>query len=203
MNKKKKIILSSILITIVVIVVFCLFSYKKIVGKFSYSSPARDDMFGVSIDSPILIRKVEMVQYCKNEDGTVELVLSNYHINSFDDYINPDFPSDIKSEVFYSEDIEFSGYNLSADVIKEIAYSKSIEKIEATDFQVNDDISEYNLVYTDGSLVTASNEWELGEIKITYSYIDPSKEYIIKSSILNKSITYNPFFNISINNKVK
>lgn len=197
MNKKKKILLISVVL-IVIVVAFCLLSIKKTSGTFDYSSPARDDMFGVSVDSPILIRKVEIVQYYKNEEGEVELVFSNRHIDSFDEYTNPDFPEGIKSEVFYSKDIKFSKYDLSEEVIDVIVYSDNINKILVSDFKVDHDISEYNLVYTDGSLVTASNEWKVGEIKITYSYIDPSKEYIIKSYISKNTITYNPLFNITL-----
>lgn len=196
MSKKKKILIF-VLLLIAIVVVISFLSIRKINGKFEYSLPAKDDKFGVSVDSPILIRKVEMVQYYKNDDGTVELVFSNYHLDSFDEYINPEFPEDIQSEVFCSEDLRFSSYNVSIDVAKAIAYNDSIKKLEAKDFQLEQDITEFGLVYADGALVSASNNWEVGEIKITYSFIDPSNEYVLISSVKNNTIVYNPFFNIS------
>lgn len=197
MKKRKKVFLI-ILLTIVAVFVIYLLFIKKIDGKFKYTSPAKDDKFGVSFDSPILIRKVEMVQYHKNDDGNVEMVFSNYHLDSFDEYVNPDFPDDIHSEVFYSEDIQFSQYKITADIIKVIAYDDNISKVDVNDFQLERDISEYGLVYSEGALVSASNEWKVGEIKITYSYIDPLNEYVITSLITNNTINYNPFFNISM-----
>lgn len=197
MNKKKKIII--FIVVFIILIVGCTISLyfklnKKIEGKFTYSSLASDDRYGVEINSPILIREVEMVQYYKDENGKVELVFANYPIESFDNYNNPNFPEEIKSEVFYSEDIKFNDYELSEDVIDAIAYS-DIDKLEITELQVND-VLEDNLVCVDNALVSASNEWQLGEIRITYKYIDPSKEYSINSSTKGNQIIYTKLFNI-------
>ena len=196
-NKKKIICLIIIFIIVIVGCTIALYfvSNKTITGKFSYSTSAKDDRYGIEVDSPILIREVEMVQYYQNENGEAELVFANYPIDSFDNYINPEFPKDIQSKVFYSGDIKFAGYELNEDVINAIAYS-DIKKMEITKLQV-DDVLEDNLVCTGNALVSASNEWQLGEIRITYKYIDSSKEYSIKSSINNNQIMYTRLFDIT------
>lgn len=194
-NKKKLIILLLIILIVGCIIAFYFVYNKTITGKFSYSTLAKDDRYGIEVDSPILIREVEMVQYYQNENGEAELVFANYPIDSFDNYSNPEFPKDIQSKVFYSDDIKFAGYELNEGVINAIAYS-DINKLEVTKLQI-DDVLKDNLVCVDNALVSASNEWQLGEIRITYKYIDPSKEYSIKSSINNNQITYTRLFDIT------
>lgn len=200
MNKKKRtIILIGVFIILVIACTIALFFIliKNINGKFTYSTPARDDRFGIEIDSPILIREVEMVQYYQNENGEVELAFANYPIESTEGYQNPDFPKDIQNEVFYSDDIKFAGYNLSEDIINAIAYS-DIEKKEIKELQASDSLED-NLVCSGNALVSASNEWQLGEIRITYRCVDPSKEYSIRSSLKGKEIIYTQLFDITTN----
>ena len=198
MTTKKKRIIVSVIIFIVLaeicaIVIF--FSQiKSITGGFTYSTPARDDKYGIEIDSPILIREVEMVQYYQDENGEIKLVLANYPIESVDNYVNPEFPDDIQSDIFYSDDIKFAGYELSKDVINAIAFS-NIEKKEIKELQI-DNVLEDNLVCAGNALVSASNDWQLGEIKITYKYIDCSKEYVIKAKIKDNEIIYTELFDI-------
>ena len=197
MKTKKKIIIFTIIFIILIVgctIALYFVSNKKIEGRFTYSIPAKDDRYGIVIDSPILIREVEMVQYYKNENGEVELVFANYPIDSFDNYNNPEFPKDIQSEVFYSNDIKFNEYELSEDAIDSIAYS-DIDKKEISEIQV-DDVLNDNLVCVGNALVSASNDWQLGEIKITYKYIDPSKEYVIHSNTKNNQIIYTRLFDI-------
>ena len=140
-------------------------------GDIKVVEDAYDDEFDISYTSPILIRNVEMVQYYKDDKG-VRMVLANYPIASFDDYINPEF-SNITSKVFYGK-----------STINNIVLDESIlEQLYINDFdspltykQVEDLPIEngdaYNLVYNNGTYVTASDEWQLGDIRVTYYYLD-------------------------------
>ncbi len=140
-------------------------------GDIKVIENAYDDEFDISVASPILIRNVEMVQYYKDDEG-VRMVLANYPIASFDDYINPDF-SNIRSKVFYG-DSKINDIVLDETILKQIYINnfdspliyKQVEDLPLE----NGDV--YNLVYNNGAYVTASDEWHLGDIRVTYYYLD-------------------------------
>lgn len=173
-NKKKiAIIIIAIIIIILLAVLLLIKNYKNVNGKIEYSNNAVDDTFNVTMDAPILVRNVEMVQYNKNEDGTVEKVFANYHIDSFDDYENPEFPSNLNTEVFYG-DLSINGNILTDNIIREIAYSDNTNKIQLNEIP---EIENADFVKLDNYYVSASNDWKVGELRISYYYIDKEAIY--------------------------
>lgn len=174
-NKKKKICISIIVLIIILLllVILLITNFKKVSGKIEYFNVATDDTFNVTVDAPILVRNVEMVQYNKNEDGTVEKVFANYHIDSFDNYENPEFPSNLNTEVFYG-DLSINGNILTDNIIREIAYSDNTDKIQLNEIP---EIENPNFVKLDKYYVSASNDWKVGELRISYYYIDKEAIY--------------------------
>ena len=189
--KKKRIlviIFASIVVIEIALLLIYLLSSKDIIGTFSFNEVAIDNKYNVKSETGILIKKVEMVQYHKNGDGEVELVFANYPLESLDGYDNPEFPEDIVSEEYYSDSIKFGEYELSENAIHQIIENKAIEKVQLLNLPEDGAIKD-NLVIVNGTYVTASNEWALGEIKITYYYIDMSQKFKINASIKNNIIT--------------
>lgn len=161
-------------------------------GKLINDSNAKDDLLGIETDSPVLIRNVSMVQWYKDEDG-IRLVLANYPLESFKDgdkeYNNPEFPNDITSEVFTGS-VRIEGYDLKigSNVLKALSSLKQTTINELPENNGNN----HNLTYVNGAYVTASDDWNLGDIKVTYSYIDVNElnDISILSSITSKDGLY-------------
>lgn len=175
----KRIIKSLVLLSLLTILVSC--GEKTFTGKLEYSAKPQDEMFNVEVDAPILIRTVEMVQYYKNDNGEVIKVFSNEPIESFDNYVNPEFNNEIISEVFFN-DISIDGIMLSEDLVKAIAYSENTIKKELKDLP-EDELNKYNLVLVDGVYATANNDWEIGDLRISYSYVDKDDVYNISGKL--------------------
>ncbi len=144
-------------------------------GNILSKGVATDDLFGVSVTTPVLIRDVKMVQWTHDENGA-RMILANYPIESFEldgkKYNNPKFP--ITSEVFYAP-IEIEGLEIdnrfTSTMIPEVHenYGTVIRKTVLEDLPHYS--GELDLVSTGNSYVSASDEWKLGEIKVTYQYI--------------------------------
>ena len=175
----KRIIKLLILLSLLTILVSC--GEKTFTGKLEYSAKPLDEMFNVEVDAPVLIRTVEMVQYYKNDNGEVVKVFSNEPIESFDNYVNPEFNNEIISEVFFN-DISIDGIKLSEDLVKAIAYSENTIKKELKDLP-EDELNKYNLVLVDGVYATANNDWEIGDLRISYSYVDKDDVYNISGKL--------------------
>lgn len=184
--KRKKILIyiTSIIITFLLVFLFLLMNYKIISGKISYSNKPVDEKFNVTVDSPILIRNVEMVQFNKAENGEVEKVFANYEIGSFGNYENPKFPEDIKNEVYYC-DLSINDYALSQKIVKEIAYDEKVEKIRLENLP---EIDDPNFIKLDDYYVSASNEWQIGELRISYYYIDSNVVFDLICKYKNNSL---------------
>lgn len=157
---------------------------SEISGKFIFTTK-NDTEFDISVDAPLLYRKVEMVQYHKDDSGNVEMVFSDKPIESFDSYVNPDFPQDITSKIFY-ENTTLDGKSLSLDSAIDIINS-DIEMVRL-DSLSEDGGSEFGLVCQDNAYISASNEWNIGEIRVTFYYLDPNKTYSIKGIVNNNVI---------------
>lgn len=188
--KKKK--LNTLIIVVSVLIIFnvlgliylYLITNESASGKFVFENKI-DTEFNVSVDTPLLVRKVEMVQYCKDDNGNIEMVFSDKPIDSFDGYINPTFPSGITSEVFY-DNTTLNGNLLSLDAAKTIAES-DIDMIKLEELP-EDGGNHLNLVYYNGAYISASNNWKVGEIRVTFYYLDPNKTYSIKGIVNNNVI---------------
>lgn len=204
--KKKKvpkvaIVLIGVLVVLIAtaLVYLLMFTNKTITAKFSYVNNKTDSEFSIgsdilSVDTPILFRKVEMVQYHKDNDGNVKLVFSDEPIESFDGYDNPDFPSEIKSEIFY-DNTTFNGNTLSLEAVNTIVKSGvGFIKLENLPTDAGNHLG---LINHENSYVTASNDWKVGEIRVSFFYLDPSKAYSIKGKINNNVIEEIESFSIS------
>lgn len=166
----------TVLLSILFLSLLCGCSKKETIsGKLYYSEKVIDPDFGIEVDSPILIREVEMVQYFKNDNGDVEMVFANYPIESFDEKTNPEFPNYVTSEVFH-EKLYINGIELSEGVIQNIINSADIPKIQLNDLP-KDNGNKFNLVEYNGAYVTASNNWDIGDIRVTFYYLDKDNIY--------------------------
>lgn len=151
---------------------------------------AKDDLLDIEVDSPVLIRNVSMVQWFKDEKGT-RLVLANYPLESFEadgkEYNNPEFPSELTNEVFVGSG-HIDNLQLGPNALKALANLKQTPINELPE----DNGNKYNLTYIDGAYVTASDEWELGDIKVTYFYTDDNdlKDISVLSKIIAQDNTY-------------
>ena len=143
-------------------------------GKIEATAGAKDDVLNVNTDAQILVRKVEMVQYTKDENGDVKLVLANYPIESFDEYTNPDFPQDLTNEVFYSS-VKLNDVELDSEQVKTLVYS-NVDKLEPYDKLNEEYIAKYNLIKKDGCYITCSSDWELGDIRVSYQIMNFDKD---------------------------
>lgn len=182
----KRIITIFITLLLSLILVSC--GEKTYTGKLEYSGLVKDELLDVEVDAPILIRQVEMVQYYKDETGNVELVFANKPIESFDEYTNPDFP-DIQSEIFHN-DVKLEGYSLSDNLIKYMAYSEDIEKIKLTDLKENEALYKNKLLLLDDAYASYGNEWKLGDIRITYYYLNPDNIYELTAKVSDNTLIY-------------
>lgn len=178
-------------------------SNNKVIVKDTLTSTGtvKDDLFDVEVDSAVLVRDVEMVQWYKDEEKGIRLVLANYQLDSFEDdgvkYENPKFYTDIKSEVFYGtatiKELEVDKSVLEG-VVKEF-YKGNLEKTYYKDL-VNDKNKAYDLVIRDGDYVTPSNEWQLGDVRVSYYYLDDTAITVVgnihnsKISISNNGLVY-------------
>lgn len=189
--------MKSIKLTIIlsILLLLCACGEKTYTGALRSESNASDPDLNISVDAPILVRNVEMVQYYKDEAGNVSSVLANYPIESFDGYTNPEFPKDITNKIFHS-DIYIGENKLSNELVEAIVYSDGVKKTDLLDLPENNG-NAYNLVYTNGSYVTASNDWQIGEIKVTYYYIDSKTMYEIVAKLEDGVLIYTDKFTIS------
>lgn len=189
--------MKSIKLTIIlsILLLLCACGEKTYTGALRNESNAFDSDLNISVDAPILVRNVEMVQYYKDEAGNVSSVLANYPIESFDGYTNPEFPKDITNKIFHS-DIYIGENKLSNELVEAIVYSDGVKKTDLLDLPENNG-NAYNLVYTNGSYVTASNDWQIGEIKVTYYYIDSKTMYEIVAKLEDGVLIYTDKFTIS------
>ena len=166
-----------------ILVLFLICGCSNIIkGNITAEGNTIDNELDIACDSPILVRNVEMVQYNKNESGEVELVLANYPIESFDSYTNPEFPENISNKIFHSS-IYINGTELTDEQIECLVYNNQADLMKLTDLpEHNGNI--YGLVLNDGSYISASNDWKLGEIRITYytMNIDTNREYQVYKS---------------------
>ena len=151
-------------------------------GVIGGTEGSQDSSTGVKSSKPILIKNVEMVQWIKDNDG-VRKVFANYKIDSFEDngkkYTNPDFPKGLNNELIYGKvttgkrRIQLSREVLNylvneSGFIKEDMFSQKTDLLEPAD-------DKYNLISTGDYLISASDDWEVGEVRISYYELDTSK----------------------------
>lgn len=164
---------------LIVLILLCLCGCSNIVsGNITCDGKASDSYLNIECDSPILVRNVEMVQYNLNDNGEKELVFANYLIEG-EGLDNPTFPEELNNEIFHGtikmKDVELTDEQIECLVLNNSDDLKKIEELPSENGNV------YGLIYKDGAYLSASNDWKLGEIRITYYTmdIDESKEYSV------------------------
>lgn len=171
----------SILLIILLLLTGC--GSKTYSGKIEVIEGAKDSEFGITTESALLYREVEMVQWINDEQG-VRLVLANYPIESFEydgkEYINPSFP--IESACFVGKST-ISGVELSEDVLKAIMFSDIGAKTSVVEELPISFRSDVDLVQYGSSYATGHNDWTLGDVKITFSYLDDDSSFTVKGSV--------------------
>lgn len=142
-------------------------------GALSWSGTVSDGLFGITVDSPLLVRNVEMVQWYKNVNDEVYLTLSSKKLPDFEfegkKYVNPEFPTDITYEVFTSPVTIGNGpLKLSDDLVRQLAggantaYSSAkTVKIQDLSFSIGEALG---LDKYDGYYATPGEEWKPGDI---------------------------------------
>ena len=101
---------------------------EAVSGELTMIKGACDEDFDIYVDSPVLIRKVEMYQYVEDKDkeDVVTTDFSDKHepMQKTDEgtLTNPDFPDDVKSEIFYGKvQIGDSGLYLSDEILEKFS----------------------------------------------------------------------------------
>lgn len=168
-------------------------------GQLNIEEGAWDEDFDIHVDSPVLVRTVEMYQYVENEaTGEYELEFSDEHITAMSEYeyvtlydgtkisyYNPPFPSEPKTEIFCGKvSIGDTGLYLSDELIKKLSmesygyFEKQTEKIPVGGL-VDEGLSGRDSVFglevmDDCTYGTPGGEyWRAGDIRVTWHAVDP------------------------------
>ncbi|MGN0709054.1 MAG: TMEM43 family protein [Anaerovoracaceae bacterium] len=109
---------------------------KAVYGELKWDKAAKDSVTGVTADSPVLVRVVEMYQYKErdlNNDGEISYEelrrgkgFSQQHessikvqgaLDTYEWYKNPSFPKDFRTKAFYG-DVEINDVRLDESILK-------------------------------------------------------------------------------------
>jgi len=192
MKKKKLVALIAVLLVAIVaaLLLICFPFEKSYEGKIESLTGAQDVDFNVQTNSAVLIRKVEMVQWYKDEKG-VRKVLSNMPIPSFSDngteYKNPSFPTDIISKTFFGT-AKIGDTKLGDDILGILAYN-GIEFKQITELD-EDSANKYGMIHYEDGYVTSSNDWEIGDIRVTFYSLNDTNTYSITGTIVDGVLTF-------------
>lgn len=160
---------------------------EAVSGKLTLLEGARDEDFDIYVDSPILIRKVEMYQYIADKDkkDVVTTGFSDKHepMQDTDEgtLTNPKFPDDVKSEIFYGKvQIGDDGLYLSNKILEKLSYDGYInlenqpEKLpvgglaEGGSYLGLEPLDDYTYCTPGGEY------FEVGDLRVTWYAVDPS-----------------------------
>ncbi len=151
-------------------------------GKLTWNGETQDDMFLFTADSPALIRSVEMVQWYRNVNDEVYLTLSDKKLPDFEHegktYANPDFPTHIVGKVF-SSGVKADGIPLSDASVAQLSGGSNMILSSAVATTAIEDLpletgEKYGLAKYDGFYATPGEDWALGDIVVSFRYVDPS-----------------------------
>lgn len=166
-------------------------------GKPVVVSNPVDTLTGVSADGYVLVRTVEMYQYNIQNDTVYKMFLEYQNDNiegkNGELYENPVFPDNIKNAVFFADaKLENTGIRISESYLDAL-YNKesmvsdavSCEKLENITVQGYKDCGDGYFTKAD------SQNWQIGDIRITYKYIpaDSIESITICGMMKNGSIT--------------
>lgn len=167
---------------------------KAYSGTLHSEGTVRDELFLVEADCAILIRNVDMVQYLETEEG-VELVFANRVLDPVEGYETFEFPEGLTTEIFCNG-LKLGESSLSEEIIKELAYGDLLEKkqlSELPDLGSND----LHLIKVGDAYVTRSDDWQPGEIRVTYSCIE-AQDIVIRGREKEGVLSVNSASDISL-----
>lgn len=158
---------------------------EAVSGELTMIKGACDEDFDIYVDSPVLIRKVEMYQYVEDKDkeDVVTTDFSDKHepMQKTDEgtLTNPDFPDDVKSEIFYGKvQIGDSGLYLSDEILEKFSYKGYInlenqpEKLpvgglaDGGSYLGLEPLDDYTYCTTCGEY------YEVGDLRVTWYAVD-------------------------------
>lgn len=163
-------------------------------GSLELVEGAEDPLFDIYVDSPVLIRKVEMYQNYTDSAGYVQqdffdskkTVLEkdlndSYAKDASSFYKNPSFPSDMKSEVFYGKvRIGDEDIYLSEEYLHKFSMGSYIDFEKENRHQAISGLEDGPRVkdlvpYDDYSYATVGGRyWEVGDLLVTWYGYDPA-----------------------------
>lgn len=155
-------------------------------GKLTMLEGAEDSDFGIKVDSPILIRKVEMYQYYKFNEKLRKDFFDKHQpkikMEIFKKeriFKNPAFPSEPKAEVFCGKvKIGDSDLLLSDEILEKFSLEKYVnfetqpEKLEVSGLKNGKKV--FDLVPIDDNTYSNSvdGDWDVGDLRVTWYSID-------------------------------
>ena len=157
-------------------------------GELKTVEGAYDEAFDIGVESAILIRKVEMYQYVVDKDKTnvVTTDFSDKHEPSQDTdegYLtNPDFPDNIKSEVFYGKvQIGEDGLYLSDRILEKFSFDDYVniknqpEKIPVGGLEDGPNCLGLEPLDDYTYCTIGGDYFEVGDLRVTWYGIDPAE----------------------------
>lgn len=163
-------------------------------GPLNIEEGAWDERFDIYLESPILIRKVEMYQWVEDTDtGRYSLQFMDHYVSAMrqnendtlsgarpETHYNPQFPAEPKSEIFCGRvSIGDSGLYLGNEILEKLAldsyiyFDKQIEKIPVSGLADRNPVIGLEAVddYTYGTIGTKG--WQHGDIRVTWYTVSP------------------------------
>jgi len=153
-------------------------------GPLTVESGAEDPDFDISVDSPVLIRKVEMYQYIAvGKDQYTRDFSERYERNlgaeKNDIYKNPQFPKGLESELFFGK-VRIGDVLLGKEYLEKFSYSSYgnfSEQPEIYPVNVEEGGSKrFGLELLDPYTYATpgGGEWGIGDLKVSWYAVDDS-----------------------------
>ena len=151
-------------------------------GPLTVESGAEDPDFDISVDSPVLIRKVEMYQYIAvGRDQYTRDFSERYERNlgaeKNDIYKNPQFPKGLESELFFGK-VRIGDVLLGKEYLKKFSYPSFFsEQPEIYPVNVEEGGSKrFGLELLDPYTYATpgGREWSIGDLKVSWYAVDDS-----------------------------
>lgn len=157
-------------------------------GALTVLEGARDPDFGISVDSPVLIRKVEMYQYVSHGSQTVTTDFSNNHeasqtvkeLGQERTLHNPMFPDEPKAKVFCGKvEIGDSGLLLSEKLLNKFSlinyvdFDRQPAKLPVSGLADGPRVFDLEPLDDYTYATPGGDYWEVGDLRVTWYAVDP------------------------------